>query len=620
MTAGKTMDFFAHQDATRTATRRLVILFAFSVVCIVAVVCAVASVTLGSIGGSQAEIVTAAAAATLLVIAVGCMVRISQMRGGGAAVARMLGGREVIPTTSDDEERRLLNVVEEMAIASGLPVPRVFVLDHEEGINAFAAGTTTRDAAVAVTAGALRQFDRDELQGVIAHEFSHIFHGDMRLNTRLIGVLAGIVCLVTVGETLLRSMRHVRGRKNDGAIAFAILGISLMGIGSLGALFAGLIKAAVSRQREYLADASAVAYTRNPLGIGRALWRIGKSSATLAEPRAREASHMFFADGFSRWFGSLNATHPPIDQRIERVVPGYIAASRQGRGGSFLSADTPQARQPAPSATRARGGIGSVAGRRFVASAAAIQQIGQVDRAGVDAARDMISAIPQDLVAAARDPRRVATLAIALASHGAQDAGMEASEHQQDLSAMPHNLRLPLAALCAPAIASLEPAQRDALLEELREMAHADGKVTPFELALLCILQRHAESAGTRQASGRQLHLGALLSEIEIVLSWMAHQDQVDPSAAFSRSMDALVGIPPLRLRADGARIGPDAEPAVARLGRLAPTAKRSLLRALADVAAHDGKIAPGEGELLRALAACWDCPMPPLWDEADSS
>ena len=633
MSAPRTMDFFAHQDATKRATRRLVVLFAISVACIVAGVSAVAVAVLSSSRVSTFEIVAGAASLTLAVIAIGSLVRMAQLRHGGAAVAQMLGGREVDPGTRDTLERRFVNVVEEMAIASGTPVPRMFVLDEESGINAFAAGWNARDAAVAVTRGALEQLDRDELQGVVAHEFSHVFHGDMRLNTRLIGVLAGIVCLVSIGEVLLRSMRHSRGRKNDGAAAIAILGVALMAIGSIGAFFAGLIKAAVSRQREYLADASAVAYTRNPLGIGRALWRIGKSSGSIQRAGAREASHMFFADGFSHWLGSLGATHPPVAQRIERVVPGYLAASARGSGSEFLAAKEAEAKSANAAAPASAAGFAGAeptrTRHRTVGANDAVSSVGSLDAAGLDSARALLASLPLDVASAAHDARRAPALLLALAfdrdpKHTAQLPFLdEATAHDaRNLAAQVHSMpvtaRLPLAELCAPRIAALDEQGREALLRGLRALAHADGELSAFELALLFLAERSAAGPHAQRTTGRMLHLGAALSEIETVLSWMAHAGGGDAAAAFEQSRDALPGIPPLQLQTDAARVRADAEHAVARLDRLAPQGKRLLLRALAAVAAHDGAIAPAEGELLRALAACWGCPMPPLWSGRD--
>ena len=639
MSAPRTMDFFAHQDATKRATRRLVVLFAISVACIVAGVSAVAVAAFSSSHVSKLEVVIGAAAVTLAVIAIGSLARMAQLRHGGAAVAQMLGGREVDPGTRDASERRFVNVVEEMAIASGTPVPRMFVLDEEGGINAFAAGWNARDAAVAVTRGALEQLDRDELQGVVAHEFSHVFHGDMRLNTRLIGVLAGIVCLVSIGEVLLRSMRHSRGRKNDGAAAIAALGIALMAIGSIGAFFAGLIKAAVSRQREYLADSSAVAYTRNPLGIGRALWRIGKSSGSIQRAGAREASHMFFADGFTHWLGSLGATHPPVAQRIERVMPGYLAANARGAGSEFLAAKEAEAKSAnvaAPASAAAFAGAAGFAGaeqtrtrNRAVGANDAVSSVGSFDAAAIDSARQLLASLPLDVAAAAHDARRAPALLLALAfdRDPKQTAQLpvldEATAHDaRNLAAqvrsLPMTARLPLAELCAPRIATLDEQGREALLRELRALAHADGEVTAFEMALLFLAERSAAGPHAQRTSGRMLHLGAALSEIETVLSWMAHAGGGDAAAAFQRSRDALPGIPPLQLQPDIARVRADAEHSVARLDRLAPQGKRLLLHALATIAAHDGAIAPAEGELLRALAACWGCPMPPLWSGRD--
>ena len=633
MTASKTMDFFAHQEAARRASKRLTMLFAISVACIVAAVSGVALLAFGSMRDvSPFEIVAAAATLTIAVIAVGSMVRMAQLRSGGPAIARMLGGREVDPGTRDLDERRLINVVDEMAIASGIAAPRVFVLDGEDGINAFAAGFDTRDAAIAVTKGALLAFDRDELQGVIAHEFSHVFHGDMRLNTRLIGTLAGIVCLVTMGELLLRSMRHSRGRKNDGAAALAAIGLSLMVIGSLGAFFAGLIKSAVSRQREYLADASAVAYTRNPLGIGRALWRIASGTSRIEQAGAREASHMFFADGFTHWLGNLGATHPPIRQRIERIVPGFAKAQQQGRGFDALGATSPASAERTQPATApysrampegVTAGFASTTSR--VRTDDAVDQVGEVRAANVAAARSLLQSLPLDVASAAHDRQRVAALVLALAlpeDSAAQttmltgaDAATthDARQLAAQLRPLHAGARLAIAEICAPALGSMDTAARDPLLRLLRAILLADGTLTPFEFALLHVVQRHAQAAPQRTPS-RALNLGGVLSEIETVLSWMAHAGASEPEAAFARSRAALPGIPPLTLQPKGIASPALAEEAVARLGRLSPQGKRLLLRALAEVAAHDGSIGAEEGELLRALCACWECPMPPLW------
>src|SRR5262245_42358863 len=338
--------------------------------------------------GHGAIVFAVVAASTLAIIGCAMLFKTSQLRSGGGTVARLLGGKPVPLDPTDPRERQLRNVVEEMAIASGIPVPEIYVLDGEPGINAFAAGWSTTDAAVAVTRGCLESLDRDELQGVIAHEFSHVFHGDMRLNIRLMGVLFGIVCLATIGRILVRAMpRGGSGRGKGGAAGIAMFGLALIVIGSLGVLFSRLIQAAVSRQREFLADASAVQYTRNPRGIGMALAKIGGLAsglgARLQTPHAEEASHMLFADGMRRFFGGGFATHPPIEQRVERVLPGFqrMLASSGSMEAAVAATPPPPVVVGVPQkqpAARAVSGI---------ASATLVQSIGAPQAHHVDAAR-----------------------------------------------------------------------------------------------------------------------------------------------------------------------------------------------------------------------------------------
>jgi Zn-dependent protease with chaperone function len=320
------MDFFEAQEAARRRTSLLIGLFALAVLAIVAVIYAVLHLAVGpGAGPVDLVLLVQVAFGVGLLIAVGAGVRTASLRRGGPAVAELLGGRRVASDTSDPAERMLLNVVEEMAIASGTPVPAVYVLDAEDGINAFAAGYTTHDAAVAVTRGGLLSLTRDELQGVMAHEFSHILNGDMRLNIRLIGVLYGILLLAVVGRGIVyagpRGGR--RGGRDGGAGWVVLLGLALLLVGYVGVFFGKLIKAAVSRQREYLADSAAVQFTRNPDGLAGALKKIGAQAqgSRIQDHHAEELSHLFFANGLrSTLFGFL-ATHPPLEERIRRLDP-----------------------------------------------------------------------------------------------------------------------------------------------------------------------------------------------------------------------------------------------------------------------------------------------------------
>jgi Zn-dependent protease with chaperone function len=258
----------------------------------------------------------------------------TQLSSGGKAVAEMVGARRIPPDTGDPLERRLVNVVEEMSIASGVRVPAVYVMDGEQGINAFAAGYEVSDSILAVTRGTLETLNRDELQGVIGHEFSHILNGDMRLNIRMIGVLAGIVFIGSAGNFLLRSLRG--GSDNKGAAPIFAAGLALMLIGYIGLFFARLIKAAVSRQREFLADASSVQFTRNPDGIAGALDQIEVSAtgALIANRRAEDLSHMFFGQGIRVVLSGLFDTHPPLEERIARVNARFERASYRKRRAS----------------------------------------------------------------------------------------------------------------------------------------------------------------------------------------------------------------------------------------------------------------------------------------------
>ncbi|MCE3004308.1 MAG: M48 family metallopeptidase, partial [Xanthomonadaceae bacterium] len=353
------MDFFAQQALARGQSRRLVVLFVVAVACIAASIAVVLMLVL-DLGLASAQRAAAgttlfsrhaaaggvAAAVTLLVIVIASAFKVARLRGGGAVVARELGGSLVPSDTRDHRLRRLRNVVEEIAIASGVPVPEIYVLEQEPGINAFAAGWSPADAAVAVTAGALEHLDRDELQGVVAHEFSHILNGDMRLNIRLMGLLFGILVIgIAAREVLLRS----RGSGRDGA-ALLLVALGIMIIGYVGLFFGRLIKAGVSRQREFLADASAVQFTRQNQGIAGALKKIAANAegSQLAAHDGEEISHMLFGDGVG--YSRLFATHPPLVERIRRLDRGFDPrelarmARAAGAGGSGGAESAPVSR------------------------------------------------------------------------------------------------------------------------------------------------------------------------------------------------------------------------------------------------------------------------------------
>ncbi|TJY55952.1 peptidase M48 [Sinimarinibacterium sp. CAU 1509] len=326
------MDFFAHQAQARQHTTVLVVYFVIAIVCIIASVY-IASAMIFHATQTQApagavwtgfvlwdpQLFLYVVIGTLSVVLAGGLYKTLALSKGGSAVAEALGGRLLDIDSVNPDERKLRNVVEEMAIAAGVPMPKIYVLDNDAGINAFAAGHAPQDAAIGITGGGMRLLDRDELQGVIGHEFSHLLNGDMRINIRIMGVLFGIVCLAVIGRLLLYS----RGGGGRGRNPMMFIGLALIVIGALGIFFGRLIQAALSRQRELLADASAVQFTRNPAGLSRALQKIGRVGSQIGSVHAAEANHMFFENGLSKPFIGWMATHPPLEQRIRAIDPSW---------------------------------------------------------------------------------------------------------------------------------------------------------------------------------------------------------------------------------------------------------------------------------------------------------
>jgi hypothetical protein len=411
-------------------------------------------------------------------------------------------------------------------------------------------------------------------------------------------------------------------------VVLAVAGLGLLVIGSLGAFFAGLIRAAISRQREFLADASAVAYTRNPHGIGTALAKIGGLGSQLRAHGAREASHMFFADGVARWFGGLGATHPPIELRVERVLPGFLAELR--RGGEMVAAAE---RTPAPAvpAADAAAAFAGPAGALRVRSDAIAGQVGRVGPRHVAAARNLLDDLPLDVVGAARDPARAPALVYALLldrdTAAAQDAVLQRCEAAPAYDARalaaalqksPATVRLPLLELAVPALRRLPGPARQRLLDDAEALARADGVITPFEFALLKTVRRHvaAPGAGRPEPAARPIALNLALPEAELMLSVLARAagDANAAASAFATGAGVLGAPQPLRMRgaADGSLDALDK--ALDRLAQVTPFGKRLLLTACAHAVGADGHVELAEGELLRAIAESLGCPLPPLW------
>ena len=680
------MDFFARQDQARRKTKWLVAYFVLAVVLLILAVYAIALVIFSGAplrhlhSGAlipyawwNAPVFLGSTLGVLAVIFFGSAYKTSELSAGGSAVATLLGGRLVPQTTLNANERKLLNVVEEMSIASGVPMPQVYVLEDERGINAFAAGHTPSDAAIGVTRGCIEMLSRDELQGVIGHEFSHILNGDMRLNLRLIGLIFGLFCLATIGRILL----NTRGGNSRDRNALPLLGLALVVLGAIGVFFGRLIQAAVSRQREFLADASSVQFTRNPAGLSGALQKIGRFSlgSRLTSDHAPDLCHMFFGNGLGDSLFGAMATHPPIPERIRAIDPAWdgkfapltpelaqhvqhaalddLAHSPrtglESTGSGMLAAGENSPREPGvpfldPIGTSQLRPVASAP--PVIRADAVLPNLGNPSSLHLRSAEQLRDSLPENLRAAARDPQLAMVLVLALLL----DAG-EALRRQQ-LAGIARQTSPALAARCEslyPAVAAVACRTRLPLVnlalgslcllsaDEFRQfsatlewLAGSDGRVELFEFVLQKIIQRHlaVKFIPGRVPPVQYYTLKPLLPDCVVILSALARVG----SAAEPEIQTAFsLGVPFLRAPA-AAPLGllpleqcgvAALDAALDRLVGAVPVIKKNLLAACLRVVGADGLILEAEAELLRAVADTLDCPLPPLGipgDEGDAN
>lgn len=650
------MNFFESQERAHKHTTLLIVLFGVAVIALIVMANLLAMVVFGFINSQQLrdsqtfiaqmdwKMFATVGAGVSVVVLVGSLYKMLALSGGGKVVAESLGGQLIPRNTEEPNQRKLLNVVDEMAIASGTPAPPVYLLANEAGINAFAAGFSPRDAVLGITQGAIEQLSRDQLQGVIAHEFSHIFNGDMRLNIRLMGALNGILILGILGYYLMYSASFSgrrRGNGNSGAAILA-LAVGLMVIGFAGTFFGGLIKAAVSRQREYLADASAVQFTRNPNGIASALKRIGglKSGSLVRNPGAPEISHAFFAQGVTGFTQWLSSTHPPLASRILRIDPHWDGkfdvseppkpAEDQPQGDGSLAMKRPD---------MARNMAGVAAGAAAADALAVMDRVGKPTQESVLYARSLLSELPEVIREAARDPYgaraviycllldkeptlREQQLAL-LRGRADKDVYALMIGLMPQMDALEIRFRLPIIDIAIPALKQLSPRQYPSFKENLVALINMDARVDLFEWSLQQILFRHLDGHFHKlsPATARHSDPGQLMREFGIVLSVMAHTgatDQSSAQSAFDASAHALATKGLALLAKDQISIS-DLDQALGKLDRLAPSAKSRLLTACVISTWHDQRATPAEVELLRAFASVLDCPMPP-WGRGDDS
>ncbi|MDH3550589.1 MAG: M48 family metallopeptidase [Gammaproteobacteria bacterium] len=643
------MNFFVAQDKARQASRRLIAAYIVATILIVAGITAIVGFALytftdtgygyapGEFVRNNTGILIATALLTTLFILGASMFKTSVLSSGGGAVATQLGGTLVPANVQDPLRRRLRNVVEEMAIASGVPVPEIYVLEEESGINAFAAGYTPSDAAVAVTRGTLELLDRDELQGVIAHEFSHILNGDMRLNIRLMGVLFGIMVLGLIGRLIVRGGYHasiVSSRRDRGTPVVLVIGLGLAILGGIGMFFARVIKAGVSRQREFLADASAVQFTRQSAGIANALKKIGGYSegSLIQAADPEEVSHMLFGSGLK--LSGMFATHPPLIKRIQALDPNFkesdfprvdprqqpMQATAAGETGSAFAGDVTTA---------------LASGGAQVLAESIAETVGQPEVEHVEYAQHLRHSIPTDLYEAAHSAEFAYLLTIALILDrtgdvvdrqltlareqlGAERAKLLRRYYEKLMDTGPE-FRLPLLGIAFPAL-KLRPRQELSYLVSLTtRMIQIDGEIDLYEYCFYRIMMTNLGKAkdpsGRRKAlRSRRSDLQASAVELLRILADYGHKDDEESRAAFNTGINALGSwAQDYSYKSDRQYTISVLDHSLDVLLGLNSKGKESLLRAISATAGHDGKLTVTEAELIRAVCATLDYPLPPI-------
>jgi len=642
------MNFFAAQDQARRSTRRLVLAYSIATVVIVIGVTAIVGTALflgsqSTMGYAPADFIrdrasllASVAVLTTLFIVGSSLYKTSVLSAGGGQVATSMGGTLVPADVQDPLRRRLRNVVEEMAIASGVPVPEIYVLEEEAGINAFAAGFSTSDAAVAVTRGTLEILSRDELQGVIAHEFSHILNGDMKLNVRLMGVLFGIMILALIGRLILRGGYHasfVSSQRNRGHPAALIIGLGLVILGGIGVFFARAIKASVSRQREFLADASAVQFTRRADGIAGALKKIGGysegSRINVADPE--EVSHMLFGSGAG--LAGMFATHPPLLDRIRALDPAFTEADYPhvaARRKNVERGDDPRQAAFAGDVTTA-----FAAGGTKVLTETIVETVGRPEQEHVEFAQQLRRSIPGDLYDAAHSSQLAFLLSLSLVLDRSpkiverqlgllrEQLGAERTDivrrFYAQLADSDGEYRIPLLEISFPAL-KLRPTPELAYLVELiTKLIHIDGDIELYEYCFYRIMisslgqaldpsGRHA----SKRAPRRELRHAAV--DLLRIVADYGHASRADSEAAFA------AGLTSFGSWASGEVFTSDRAQTVARLDRALDVLKglngkgqEALLKAISTSASYDGQLSTTEAEMVRAVCATLNYPLPPI-------
>ncbi len=620
------MDFFKQQDIARRKTGILLVYFVLALLFIVVAVNGVVffAFTPGDdyvlelqqwIDNVYWEHPTAA---VVLIILYGSGWRHMKLIDGGKAVAEMVGATEVSLDSNDTAIKRYINVVEELSLASGVPMPSLYVLKREQGINAFVAGYTPTESVMVVTQGTLDTLSRDELQGVVGHEFSHILNGDMRINVRLIVVLAGILAIGQFGRFLLRSSRDTDVRQVGILLP---VGLALLIIGYIGLFFGRLIKAAISRQREYLADASSVQFTRNPRGIAGALYKIQQTvNGSFINPRhAEDMSHMCFGKTMNFYFESLLASHPPIPDRIRAIDPSFlnlmhakdIISRQNNRKSDEVVSSFVNAGQYSATAEQLTASVGNPNVEHIAYGVAlhdAIQLLVQDKFHTTKGAKAIIYALLVQQTE--KDPALVL-----LSQHESEDLILIVNDLLKQFVHLDKRQRLPLIDLTIPALKKLEEQEASLFINQLEALIKSDVRFTLFEFVLLTIIRKHLSANAGQVARVKFSTFHPVRDDIHRVLLLLVKSSGQNKDknhqnlrrALLSYGIDVFVDIETWKVNVS------EVEASLQRLAELSPLLKRNLINTCAELVIEDGIVMAAEAELLRAIAESLDCPMPPL-------
>lgn len=649
------MDFFSHQEKARRYTRILISYYLIALIFIVTAVNVAVYYFFIFLefypytpqNWFSEGVVYYLSMGTLLLILSGSFYRWKKLKSGGHVVAEMVGASLIDSATSDPQIRKFINVVEEMSIASGVPLPNIYVMENEPGINAFAAGYLPTEAVIVVSRGAIEHLNREELQGVVAHEYSHILNGDMQINIKLVAVLAGMLMISLAGKLLThgnsssrrRSMHMSRSGKNSSASALIILGLMLQLIGFIGVFFGRMIKAAVSRQREFLADSAAVQFTRNPQGIASALNKIAEASAgflnngsEIKDAHAEDMSHMCFSEALNMRFTKLLATHPPLVKRIERIYPGYLSRVKARQ----LTENIKEANQQASDnsdALQAVSMLSSVSPVAPVTPKEVVSTVGLIDQAHIDYAHAMHKSFSDNLLKATYQKATAKAVVWALiiarmkkddepAAHDCLGAENEQTVllYINEIKQLKKSQQLPLFDLLLPALKQMSEKEKVDYLEITEVLIKCDKRYSLFEFVLLSLLQQHLSATAAENKKIKYYSFKPLSDELQLMFSVMAQSagsSVADRENVYQKIVKSFF-IQDYKLLPMKAISVVKIQVSLKKLSFLSPLLKRNVLEACADIAMGDGKIKTAEAELLRAISESLGCPMPPLIESVD--